>query len=34
MNFPQTRLSLIHRIAQDGKDDDWRQFMNDYWDPV
>jgi RNA polymerase sigma factor (sigma-70 family) len=34
MNFPQTSRTLIYRIAQDGHDRDWQQFMSDYWLPV
>lgn len=34
MSFPETRLTLIHRIASEGSEDDWRQFLNDYWGPV
>jgi len=34
MSFPQTRLSLIHRIVREDKGEDWRQFMDDYWRPV
>ena len=34
MSFPQTRLTLIRRLADGGGDDDWRQFVTDYWRPV
>jgi len=34
MNFPQTRQTLIQRIAATGAEDDWREFMIDYWRPV
>ena len=34
MNFPQTRLTLIQRLASDGKDEDWQRFLADYWGPV
>ena len=34
MGFPQTRLTLIQRLADGGSDDDWRSFMADYWSPV
>src|SRR5260370_1349599 len=34
MVFPNTRLTLIQRLAGGGCDADWREFMNDYWGPV
>lgn len=34
MNFPQTRLTLIERLAGDGSEEDWRGFLKDYWGPV
>jgi RNA polymerase sigma factor (sigma-70 family) len=34
MSFPQTRLTLIQRLASGGNDDDWRRFMKDYWGPI
>jgi DNA-directed RNA polymerase specialized sigma24 family protein len=34
MAFPETRLTLIQRIASTGDDADWRQFLGDYWGPV
>lgn len=34
MSFPQTRQTLIHRIASEGNERDWHQFMTDYWQPV
>ncbi len=34
MSFPKTRHTLIQRIASAGEEDDWRQFMSDYWRPV
>lgn len=34
MAFPQTRQTLIRRITSQGSDDDWRQFLNDYWGPI
>jgi len=34
MTFPQTRHTLIQRLATDGAEGDWRQFLQDYWDAV
>jgi len=34
MSFPTTRRSLIHRIADQSQEDDWRQFLTDYWGPL
>ena len=34
MSFPDTRLTLIQRIAAEGREADWRQFLNDYWGPI
>lgn len=34
MPFPETRLTLIQRLAQQGGADDWRQFHRDYWGSV
>ncbi|WP_145450148.1 RNA polymerase sigma factor [Gimesia panareensis] len=34
MPFPETRHTLIQRIATTGNEDDWRTFMTDYWRPV
>ncbi len=34
MAFPQTRLTLIQRLAGGGAPDDWQEFLNDYWGPV
>jgi RNA polymerase sigma factor (sigma-70 family) len=34
MAFPNTRLSLIERLAEGGGVDDWRTFLDDYWGPV
>jgi len=34
MAFPQTRLTLIERLAGGGGGDDWREFLRDYWGPV
>jgi DNA-directed RNA polymerase specialized sigma24 family protein len=32
--FPETRLTLIQRLAGGGSADDWRVFLKDYWGPV
>src|SRR5262245_26625622 len=32
--FPNTRKTLIHRLAGGGAEADWREFMDDYWGPV
>jgi DNA-directed RNA polymerase specialized sigma24 family protein len=34
MSFPQTRLTLIQRLASGGSEDDWQNFLKDYWGPV
>ncbi len=34
MAFPQTRHTLIQRLATGGSQDDWRDFLSDYWGPV
>jgi RNA polymerase sigma factor (sigma-70 family) len=34
MAFPQTRHTLIERLAQGGSEHDWRDFLADYWGPV
>ena len=34
MSFPATRHSLIQRLAMTGAEEDWRQFLEDYWQPV
>lgn len=34
MSFPQTRLTLIRRLAGGGNDTDWRDFLDDYWPPL
>jgi RNA polymerase sigma factor (sigma-70 family) len=34
MTFPQTRLTLIQRLASGGREEDWRCFLKDYWGPV
>lgn len=32
--FPETRHTLIRRLADSGSESDWRQFLSDYWRPV
>ena len=34
MSFPQTRLTLVQRLVTDGHEEDWRQFLTDYWGPI
>lgn len=34
MSFPQTRVTLIRRLAVGGTEEDWRQFLSDYRGPV
>ena len=34
MRFPQTRLTLVQRLAAGGREEDWRAFLQDYWGPV
>jgi RNA polymerase sigma factor (sigma-70 family) len=34
MSFPETRLTLIHRLAAGGTAEDWQNFLADYWGPV
>lgn len=34
MSFPETRHTLIQRLATGGQDADWHEFMDDYWGPV
>ena len=34
MSFPETRLTLIQRLASGGSEEDWRGFLRDYWGPV
>lgn len=34
MNFPQTRLTLIRKIAAVGSEQDWQDFLADYWGPI
>ncbi len=34
MAFPPTQLTLICRIANGGSEEDWQQFLQDYWGPI
>jgi RNA polymerase sigma factor (sigma-70 family) len=34
MAFPETRMTLIRRLASGGSEEDWRSFLGDYWGPV
>ena len=34
MSFPQTRLTLVERLASGGTEEDWRRFLKDYWGPI
>lgn len=34
MAFPQTRHTLIQRLAAGGDNSDWQDFLADYWGPV
>ena len=34
MVFPQTRVTLIQRLASGGSEEDWGQFLSDYWGPI
>jgi DNA-directed RNA polymerase specialized sigma24 family protein len=34
MSFPETRLTLIQRLAAGGTAEDWQDFLRDYWGPV
>lgn len=34
MSFPQTRLTLIQRLATAGTEEDWHAFWSLYWGPV
>jgi RNA polymerase sigma factor (sigma-70 family) len=33
-SFPHTRLTLVRRIANGGSEEDWQQFLEDYWGPI
>jgi len=34
MGFPQTRLTLIERLADGGREEDWQLFLKAYWGPI
>jgi DNA-directed RNA polymerase specialized sigma24 family protein len=34
MSFPQTRMTLIERLAAAPTDSDWKRFLDEYWPPV
>ena len=34
MSFPETRLTLIQRLASGGAAEDWQDFLGHYWGPV
>lgn len=34
MSFPETRPTLIQRIATDNREADWQEFLSDYWRPI
>ena len=34
MGFPETRLTLVQRLASGDREEDWRVFLRDYWGPV
>jgi len=34
MSFPDTRHTLIQRISRSAGEDDWREFLSDYWRPL
>lgn len=34
MSFPETRPTLIARLARNANNADWQQFLKDYWGPV
>ncbi len=34
MSFPDTRLTLVQRLASQGSEEDWRLFLKDYWGPI
>lgn len=34
MSFPETRPTLIQRIAAENREADWQEFLKDYWRPV
>jgi RNA polymerase sigma factor (sigma-70 family) len=34
MSFPETRPTLIGRLTTGSSEQDWQQFLNDYWGPI
>jgi RNA polymerase sigma factor (sigma-70 family) len=34
MSFPETRPTLISRLAIGGSEADWQHFLHDYWGPI
>jgi len=34
MGFPETRLTLVRRLASGNREEDWSVFLRDYWGPV
>ena len=34
MSFPETRHTFIQRLALEGRETDWGEFLADYWGPV
>jgi RNA polymerase sigma factor (sigma-70 family) len=34
MSFPQTRVTLVERLAAGGTEEDWQGFLKDYWGPI
>ncbi len=34
MSFPQTRLTLVERLASGGSAEAWQTFLGDYWGPI
>jgi RNA polymerase sigma factor (sigma-70 family) len=34
MTFPETRLTLIRRLATGSSEQDWGEFLADYWGPI
>ena len=34
MSFPDTRLTLVQRLASQGSEEDSRIFLKDYWGPI
>jgi len=34
VSFPDTRRTFVERLACEGREEDWRCFLQDYWGPV